>query len=73
MSLQLGAQFLFAQGLVLDLGSFGLRLRDGTCCKTEFDFLAPFVVCDVGRWDALHSEDFHLVAVTTRQSVVDSG
>lgn len=72
VSLELGSELFFRERLVFDLWTLAGGLADRTWVETKFDFLAPLVVCDVGRRDALHTENFDFVTISSGQSIINA-
>jgi len=72
MGSKLRSQFLLRKRPIVDLGSFGLRLADGTRVETQFDLLAAFVICNVRCGNTFHAENFYFITIPTRKRILDS-
>lgn len=69
---ELCAKLILCERAVLNLRPLGLRLGDCARVEAEFNLLAPLVVGDVRRGDALHTKDLDFVAISARERVFDA-
>lgn len=63
---KLSCKFRVCRLPIVHLGSFGWRLANRARCETQLFFFSAFVGCHVRRGDPFHSEDFDLIAISTR-------